>query len=342
VRRAATRCPGQIPTSDPPPGIRTDSPSRAQQLTRTGPTAGRPLRLQHLKVLAYVEIAARLGSIRKAAEQLNIASTAVNRSIIAMEEELEAELFERLPRGVRLTAAGELFVAHARSTMLDFDRLQSEIDALRGLRRGLVRVAAIEAVSSGLLPDILAHFQKLHPRVQVRARIEGTDKAIAALLEDDVEVAFAHNFASNAEVIVVARVQEPMFALVRRNHPLARKKSLRLHDCMDYPLVFSEGALGGSSMVERAFRRGQLRIVPALISNSFGLMESYCRRTLAVSFQIRVAAQRPELKNHLVAIPLQERDLKADLGICIRRGRRLPIAAETFVEIARQHFDGLK
>lgn len=285
---------------------------------------------------------ARLGSIRKAAEQLNISSTAVNRSIIAMEEELETQLFERLPRGVRLTAAGELFVAHARSTITDFERLQSEIDALRGLRRGFVRVAAIEAVASGILPDLLVRFQKKHSKVHIRARIEGSDKAIGALLNDDVEVALVHNFVLNAEVSVVARVQEPIFALVRRNHPLARKKALRLHECMEYPLVFSEGALGGSSMVERAFHRGNLRVIPALVSNSFGLMESYCRRTLAVSFQIRVAAQRTELKSELVAIPLQKPELKADLGICIRRGRRLPIAAEAFVETARQHFEGLK
>lgn len=300
------------------------------------------MRQQHLKVLIYVELAARFGSIRKAAEQLNIASTAVNRSIIAMERDLETQLFERLPRGVRLTSAGEFFVSHARATIADFERLQGEIDDLRGLRRGRVRIAAIEAVASGLLPSLVATFQKRHPRVETKVRVDVTDENVAALLEDEVDVAFVHNFAANNDLSVVARVQEPIFALVRRGHPLSRKRSLRLHECMEYPLVFSEGAGGGISMVERAFRRNNLRVTPALVSNSFSFMESYCRQTPAISFQIGVAAKRPDLKGSLVAIPLQEQDLRSDLGVCVRKGRRLSSAVEIFVQSVRQHFERIK
>ena len=71
--------------------------------------------MNHLRFLSYVDEVARVGSIRQAADRLHIAPSAVNRRILDIEEELGTPLFERLPRGVRLTAAGELFVAYIRS-----------------------------------------------------------------------------------------------------------------------------------------------------------------------------------------------------------------------------------
>src|SRR5476649_2004153 len=79
----------------------------------------RRMSMQHTRFLRYVDAVARAGSIRRAAERLHLASSAVNRRILDLEEELGAPIFERLPRGVRLTAAGELFVAYVRRRLAD-------------------------------------------------------------------------------------------------------------------------------------------------------------------------------------------------------------------------------
>ena len=71
--------------------------------------------MNHLRFLSYVDEVARVGSMRQAAERLHIAPSAVNRRILDIEEELGTLLFERLPRGVRLTSAGELFVIYIRN-----------------------------------------------------------------------------------------------------------------------------------------------------------------------------------------------------------------------------------
>ena len=71
----------------------------------------------HSRKLQYIDEIARCGSIRKAAQRLNVASSAVNRQILALEEEFGAPLFERLPRGLRLTAAGEMCVEHIREVL---------------------------------------------------------------------------------------------------------------------------------------------------------------------------------------------------------------------------------
>src|SRR5712692_1811533 len=75
--------------------------------------------MNHLRFLHYVDEVARVGSVRQAAERLHVAASAVNRRVQDIEDELGTPIFERLPRGMRLTAAGELFVRYIRSRAAD-------------------------------------------------------------------------------------------------------------------------------------------------------------------------------------------------------------------------------
>jgi Bacterial regulatory helix-turn-helix protein, lysR family len=75
-------------------------------------------------LLVYIDAIARHGSIRKAAEALNVAPSALNRQVLDLEQDLGSALFERLPRGVRLTAAGEMFLAYARQAISELKALE--------------------------------------------------------------------------------------------------------------------------------------------------------------------------------------------------------------------------
>ena len=89
--------------------------------------------MKHLRIFSYVDEVARSGSIRKAAERLNVTASAVNRRIADLESELGAPLFDRRPRGVRLTAAGEVFVHYLRGHNGEVERMKSQIEDLKGL-----------------------------------------------------------------------------------------------------------------------------------------------------------------------------------------------------------------
>src|SRR4051794_41875556 len=92
--------------------------------------------MKHLRILRYVDEVARTGSIRKAADQLNVTASAVNRRIMDLEEELGAQLFERRPRGVRLTAAGEGFVHYLRGEDGGVERVKTQNEGLKGFGPG--------------------------------------------------------------------------------------------------------------------------------------------------------------------------------------------------------------
>src|SRR5919204_5156212 len=127
--------------------------------------------MKHLRIMRYVDEVARSGSIRKAADHLNVTASAVNRRIADLEEELGAPLFERRPRGVRLTAAGELFVRYIREQTGDVERMKSQIEDLKGLRRGTVRIACSQALALDFLPREIATYRAKFPLVQFDVKV---------------------------------------------------------------------------------------------------------------------------------------------------------------------------
>lgn len=86
----------------------------------------------HSAAIHYFDAVRRCGSIREAARQLNVVSSAVNRQILKLEDEVGAPLFNRVPSGMVLTHAGELFSRHISLVLRDTKRLQNELDALKG------------------------------------------------------------------------------------------------------------------------------------------------------------------------------------------------------------------
>src|SRR5580698_7958182 len=170
---------------------RTSKPRRPQPKALRPPThsaVSAPHRLRPPRLLTYVDAVARHGSIRKAADALNVASSALNRQILDLEWDLGSALFERLPRGVRLTAAGEVFLAYARQAMSELKAVESRVEQLRGMVRGQVSVAAVESVAGELLPTAISQFQATHPNVRFIVRIGGPEELVSALGADQVDL----------------------------------------------------------------------------------------------------------------------------------------------------------
>ena len=115
------------------------------------------------KTYEMVDAVVKSGSFRKASEIMSITSTALNRRVIALEEDLGVEIFERLPHGVSPTVAGEILVDHIRKFYADLDRVKSTIADLSGVRRGHVSIAT--NLQAGILPAEIATYREEHPGV---------------------------------------------------------------------------------------------------------------------------------------------------------------------------------
>jgi DNA-binding transcriptional LysR family regulator len=281
----------------------------------------------------YLDAVARAGSIRKAAENLHVASTALNRKILEIEAEIGTPLFERLPRGVRLTAAGEVLVNTVRRTLGDLRLAASQIEQLRGMVRGVVRIGCAESVSADLMPDVISQYQRTHPGVRFQVASGVTPRLVQMLLADDVDLVLVHDPQPSESLRVISAIDQPLCAMLRPDHPLAGRTSLRLADCQGHPVALGDHSFGSRRLLDALAVRSRLQLDVALEASSVQTLKEFTRRTGAISFQFQVGTLREHLAGELVSIPLSDRSLGGSLLVLgSREGRALPIAALAFQE----------
>jgi DNA-binding transcriptional LysR family regulator len=279
---------------------------------------------------------ARHGSIRKAAEALNVAPSALNRQILDLEQDLGSALFERLSRGVRLTAAGEVFLAYARQAISELETVTSRIEELRGLVRGQVGVGAVESVAGEALPAAITRFQATHPNVRFNVRIGAPEALADALIADQVDLILTLSTPPKKHVAVVAACRQALCALMVADHALAKRGELRLRDCLDYPLALGDSTLAGRALIEQALAHASFELDPGLVSNSVETMKAFARINRGVCFQFRTPGRTLLPGGDMIAVPLVDAALsQARLYLATRRGRVLPVAAGSFVELLK-------
>ena len=289
--------------------------------------------MKHLRILDYVDEVARARSIRKAAENLHVTASAVNRRIADLEDELDTKLFERMSRGVRLTAAGEVFVDYLRKQSGEVERMKSHIEDLKGLRRGTVRLACSQALALDFLPRAISEFRKSHPLVEFMVKVVDHEYAMAALaaFEVDLVLVFRPPFLANFQPLVT--LPQRLVAVMTKKHPLAKKQKLRLRDCAAYPVGLPEQSIGGRQLLDEVMARSGIVFEVVAESNSFEMLRGLVSQAGLVSFQISIGTMPDGNKLGLVAKEIDDRDVpKANLVLGRLRDRNLSVAAAVFAE----------
>jgi DNA-binding transcriptional LysR family regulator len=299
--------------------------------------------MRHLRLLFHMVEVAQAGSIRKAAERLNLTPSAMNRRIQDLEAEIGAALFERRARGVRLTTAGEMFIRYARSQIAEASQLKSQVEDLRGLRRGPVQIACSQALAHDFLAERVAAFQASYPRVAFDVTVANHEQALLALAAYEAELALVYRPSIWPSLRVIASVPQRLVAIVRADHPLASRKILRLSECAAYPVALPDRSLGGRQLLDEVATKRDLHFNMLAESNSFEMLRGLVFRCNMVSFQIEIGRPSGDLGMGLVGRPIDTRDVPAaDLVLCQLRGRNLPVAAATFAEMLAQSLGDMR
>lgn len=193
--------------------------------------------------LRYIDQVARSGSIQQAARELRVAASAIDRQILLMEEELGVPLFERLPRGMRLTASGEALLGLIRRWRMEERRAVAEIRRLQGVQQGHVRLFAMDSHSTSVLPRLVEQVASAHPLISLDIEIGGPDEAAAALTGGRADIALAFNLPPRRDLQVLWRQELPFGCVVAPSHPLAGAASVSLQEISAHPVVLQSRAL---------------------------------------------------------------------------------------------------
>ena len=184
-----------------------------------------------LRQIRYFVEVARLSHFTRAAERLRVAQPSLSQQVRSLEAELGERLFERTSRRVRLTAAGEAFLARAERILAEVEGAKEELEQFSGPSlRGRVRVGALPSVVGTRLPALLASFGALHPGVAVSSREGSTKEMLGLLRTRDVDLALAHSAGRGAPpgMIVEELFSEDLVLMLSPDHALATRESVGL------------------------------------------------------------------------------------------------------------------
>lgn len=287
--------------------------------------------MRHLAPFKDIVTIARAGSIRKASEMLNISATALNRRLLAMEDDYGVQIFERLSKGLRLSSSGELIVQHMRHQLSGHEQLLAQIDNLSGLRRGHVSIACSQALLPRFLPEQISDFRRSHPDVTFSVHLRDRGMAESALQDHSADLAIVLEPINLSIFHNELSVYQPIWCLMREAHPLAAKETIRLGDCSQYPVALPEANYGVRFLMDRTLMRAMFGLNLVIEADSFEFLRNLAEYENVLTFHIPISLS-PTPPQGLVYRPLDTRDVEGgQLSIGHLRGRTLPVAAATFL-----------
>lgn len=192
-----------------------------------------------LKQLRQVLMLAETLNYRAAAERLHMAQPPLSVSIRKLEEELGTPLFDRSRAGVKLTAAGNAVLEHARRTLHHAEQFRQAAQLAVGGHVGTLRIEYVASSTIHLLPRAIAHFRAAYPTVDLQLLEGNTDAIMQALRDGRTEVGIVRYPTLNVPSVALTTVQRDRYvAALPANHPKARKVRLRLSDLRNEPFIF--------------------------------------------------------------------------------------------------------
>ena len=294
------------------------------------------MKLPTMQALVLIE---EVGSIRAAAQKMNLTQPALTAAIQQLEAELKAPLLVRSRKGVMFTNYGQAFLRYAKLMVALSRRAQDEIAQLRGHWEGTVKMAVSPAIGLGLLPQALHQFTQQHPDVRVHCR-DGLYPSIAPAIRDgtvDFALTPVHRVDLESDLIAEPLYSSQVVIVSSVSHALSRATLLeQLKDCA---WVLSSQSRGPGAVIEEAFEKEGLG-TPKIIM----LCESFLAlpAVVAASDQWmttmpRILFENSPFKEKLCVVPIKN-ELPSPL-ICTVRRYDLPLTPAAMQLVAWiQHF----
>lgn len=284
----------------------------------------------NLRALMYFDELVRTNSMRAAAENLNVAPTAVSRQIENLEEYFGTPLVERSSRGVTLTAAGELLAERAGKTLRELGHVHQLIDDLKGLERGQATIYANGATVASLLAPALAQFSQAYPKLRFEVHITSARQTIDALLAAQADIAITLFAPKTSEVKIRSRSEIGYDVILPADHALAKKGGISLAELATLPLALPEKTFAARQAFDEVFAKAGVALDPVFTASSLELLKELVLDRAAVTVLPAMAVRREIKAGQMVAIPLAgTKGVRTNMELCVAPDRELSFAAAT-------------
>lgn len=283
--------------------------------------------------LKYFDQAVRDGSIRKAADNLHIASSAVNRQLLQLEQDLDVKLFERLPRGISPTAAGEALLGHVRRWKQDEARLHQEIGRLKGGIHGTIRIAAAESITKGILPRAMGALNKQYPYITFSV-VSGDNYEIkSAVLSKNADIVCAFDMPEGGRTNTAYTFPAKIGAIMAAGHPLSQKKAITPDACTPYPLITPTNDWLAHSVLRELIEDKRTKFRIGATVDRVSMIKSLVMAGIGIAFMSSVGFEREIEDGSLDWVPFVKDVIDPTIvSLILPDDRPQPIYTKVFID----------
>lgn len=278
--------------------------------------------------------AVRTGSIRRASDALNLAPSSVSRQIALIEHEMGTRLLDRTAGGVTPTHAGRLVADYARTMILDYDTLRSDLNDLRGRRRGLIRIGVVEVMICESSGEAIKAFRKINPEVSFQVQMLSAAGVTEAVKKGECDVGVTFCQPPDPDISIVGQMIDPIVLVVPPEHPFGDVTAVPVEALKVLPLGLLEADLGVRRLADHVTHEAGFKLEPALRSDSVEALRHFVRNGVGAALLTRRAVKRDEDEGRLISLDVAHPMFESStVDLITLQSRRPSGLLRTFVDV---------
>ncbi|MDN5568514.1 MAG: LysR family transcriptional regulator [Paracoccus sp. (in: a-proteobacteria)] len=283
-------------------------------------------------------IIAQEGSIRRAADRLNIAPSGVSRKLAEAEARLGVSLMTRTAKGIALTDAGRLVREHALHQQDEQTFLLDQLGKFQITGGAAVRIAAGEGFAPDLMQNGLAPLSRVHPDLRFRIDLAGSDEILRRVVEGEADLGIAYNPTPTEATRSIAVAHQPLCAILPVGSPLAAHDRIGLAQVLTHPVAMLDIRHAIRNLVGRAASDQGLALNPQVETSSIAALIRYVEAGMGATFLPRFSAAIQADRGEVAIVDLHEESLQhVSTHLIVRARRRLPHSVTLAADFLAAH-----
>nr|WP_314483000.1 LysR family transcriptional regulator [uncultured Pseudomonas sp.] len=280
-------------------------------------------------IRAFLAVA-QTGHFSKAAATLNLSPSALTVQIRQLEDWLGVALLERSPRHVSLTVAGHNALLPMEKLLLDLDNIVEAARDHAASRRGVLTIAALPSLCSGLLPEMVRRFGERYPGIEVRLRDVVAQRIDTLVLEREVDFGLGVQVRPTQGLDFRAILEDRLCLYVPHDHPLATQAAVTLAEAAAYPMLLTGRDSSVRNLVERLFADARLPLSASLEANYMSTVLALVRQGQGVAL---LPESADEGRTEVSKVPVAHPGVVREIGVITRTEQVMSPAGVAFLRL---------
>jgi DNA-binding transcriptional LysR family regulator len=282
------------------------------------------------QLLAFATLA-RHGSFTVTARELFLTQSAVSHTIKSLEQEVGVRVFDRVGKKVHLTQAGEHLLKHAERILREMQDARAGLEELQNWGHSRLRLGASPAACQYLLPTVLREFKQSFPQCVIRIEAGDGPRMVDLLRANQIDLALMLKPEAREELAFRPLFEDELRLVVPPMHPWAQRGRVARNELgVETFILYNKGSYT-FRLVEEYFDAEKASLANVVELGSMEAIKELVKIGLGVGILADWIVRQEIAENSLVSFPLGPRKLRRTWGVSFLRGRKLPLAEETFV-----------